>query len=79
MPNLDPLGRPELSTSIKQAIDTAFDGVKGRGALLVIADDTGTRAHLAEKIGDHWKIAAGVGVDWKEKKPSGFIAIQAVW
>lgn len=79
MPDLDPLGRPPIASAIKAAIDQAFIGVDGRGALLIIADDQGTRAHLAAKFGEHWKVAGGGGVAWADKKPTGFVAIEATW
>jgi hypothetical protein len=75
----DTLGRPDVAPSIREAIARAFDGVEGRGALLMIADERGTRAHLAAKLADHWKVAAGGGFNWSEKKPSGFVAVEAVW
>lgn len=79
MPRLDELDRPVVSPSIKDAIDHAFDGVQGRGALVVIADDQGTRGHLAANLNGHWKVAAGGGFNWADKKPSGFVGVQAVW
>ena len=75
----DALGRQDVSPSIKASIENAFVGVDGRGALLVIADETGTRAHLAAKLGDHWKVAGGGGVNWADTKPTGFVAVQATW
>ncbi len=75
----DELGRPTVAPSIKDAIDKAFTGVQGRGALLVIADEHGTRGQLAAKYGDHWRVAGGAGIDWADKKPSGYVAVQRVW
>lgn len=75
----DDLGRPTVAPSIKDAIDASFKGVQGRGALLVIADEHGTRAQLAAKYGEHWRVAGGAGFDWAEKKPAGFIGIERVW
>jgi hypothetical protein len=79
MPDTDELGRPAITPDLKAAIDHAFDGVQGRGALLVIADEHGTRMTAAAKYGDHWRVAGGAGVNWSEKKPYGFIGIEAVW
>ena len=79
MPAVDDLGRPSIAPSIKAQIDQAFDGLEGRGAVLIIADETGTRAHLAAKLNDHWKVAAGAGWTWADKKPSGFVTIAATW
>jgi hypothetical protein len=77
--DMDDLDRPVVSPSIKDAIDHAFDGVQGRGALVVIADEQGTRAHLAANLNGHWKVAAGAGFDWATRKPNGYVAVQAVW
>jgi hypothetical protein len=78
-PPVDALGRPDIAQPIRDEITRAFQHVKGRGALLIIADETGTRAHLAAKFGDHWKVAAGGGFAWDTKQPVGFIAVEAVW
>ena len=76
---VDDLGRPAVADQDRQRIREAFAGLSGRGALLIIADDTGTRGHLAAKFGEHWKVAAGGGFAWDTKKPSGFIAVEATW
>lgn len=75
----DDLGRPSIAPSIKDAIDHAFTGVQGRGALLVIADEHGTRGQLAAKLNGTWKVAGGGGIEWADKKPIGFVAIEAIW
>lgn len=77
----DDHGRPSVSSADLDRIREAFAQVPAgkRGALLVIADETGTRAHLAAAVGDHWKIAAGGGVSWKERKPTGYVAVEATW
>lgn len=76
---LDELDRPVLASDLRQAIDNAFEGVDGRGAMIIVADETGTRAHLAAKLGDHWKVAAGGGIVWADPKPVGFVGVQWVW
>ncbi len=78
-PALDPLGRTSIAEGMKRQIDEAFAGLQGRGALIVIADEHGARAHLAAKLGDHWKVAAGVGVDWIGTKPVGWVGIIGSW
>lgn len=80
-PTLDVLGRPALGDAIKAHISAAFQAVPPgkRGALLIIADETGTRAHVAARLGDHWKVAGGPGFEWGAKRPSGWIAVEAVW
>ena len=77
----DEFGRPLLSDAIKQSVADAFKAVPDdkRGALLVIADEHGTRGVLAAKINDHWKVAASGGFEWGEKKPSGYVAIEGSW
>lgn len=79
MPDVDALDRPVVAPSIKDAIDKAFTGVNGRGALLVIADERGTRAQLAAKFDHGWRVAGGGGIAWAEKKPYGYVAIEKVW
>ncbi len=78
---LDALGRPVVAEPIKQAIRDAFTAVPAgkRGALLVIADETGTRCQLAAKIGDTWKVAGGGGWSYGAKRPFGYVAVEAVW
>lgn len=78
---LDPLGRTPLADGMKRQIETAFAVVPDgkRGALLVVADDSGARAHLAAKLGSHWKVAAGVGVPWTGKKPTGWVGVMGAW
>jgi hypothetical protein len=66
---------------MKAQIDAAFGIVPEgkRGALLIIADEQGARAHVAAKINDRWKVAAGLGVPWQGAKPSGWVAVQGAW
>lgn len=77
----DALGRPEVGQTIKDAISTAFAVVPEgkRGALLVIATEDGARAHLAAKIGNHWRVAAGAGWVWETRDVGAFVAISGVW
>lgn len=83
--HVDSLGRPLLAEGMKRQIEQAFSVVPEgkRGALLIIADsETKTaRAHLAAKIGEKgdWKVAAGPGFDWVERKPTGWVAIMGAW
>lgn len=79
MPDLDPLGRQTIQQADRNRIRDVFDGLAGRGALLIIADTTGTRAHLAANLNGTWRVAGGLGFDWKEKKPEGFVGIEARW
>lgn len=72
------LGRTPISDAIRDQIRVAFEGIpdKKRGAVLVIADDYGVRGHLAARLGESWKVAAGGGFDYGEKRPSGYCAIE---
>ena len=76
----DSLGRAPIDHPIKQAISEAFKVVPPgkRGAMLVVSDESGTRMHLAAKLGDNWKVAGGGGVTW-DLKPAGFVAVEASW
>jgi hypothetical protein len=77
----DPLGRTPLAEGMKAQIDAAFSVLPDgkRGALLVMADELGARAHLAAKLGTRWKVAAGAGVPWGGTKPSGWVGIMGAW
>lgn len=52
-----------------------------RAALIVRADSNGEAyATLAARYGDHWKIAAGASYNYlNEKRPKGYVAIEASW
>jgi hypothetical protein len=67
-----------VQDEVRQKIRDAFMGVDGRGALLVIADTNGVRAHVAAKLGEHWKVAGGGGVEWGGKI-SGEVMLMGVW
>lgn len=75
---VDALGRPEVSGEIRTAIDNAFKALPEhkRGAVLVIADEHGARGQLAARFGDSWKVAAGAGFDFGEKRPAGYVAVE---
>jgi hypothetical protein len=67
-----------VQDEVRQKIRDAFMGVDGRGALLVIADTTGVRAHVAANLNGTWKVAAGGGVNWKGKV-TGEVMLMGVW
>lgn len=75
----DALGRPVLADGMKRQIDEAFRIVPEgkRAAVLVIHDfeTQQTRAHLAARFGDHWKVAGGPGWDWDGDKPTGWVGV----
>lgn len=58
--------RQPIADSLKRQIAAHFAHLEPdkRGALLIIADTQGARAHLAAKLNDHWKVAAEAGVPW---------------
>ncbi len=76
----DELNRPPVTNSIKARIAESFAHVpRGkRGALLVIADESGARFHLAARVGGTWKVAAGAGKPW-DARPSGYVGVEAAW
>jgi hypothetical protein len=81
-PGLDALGRTPIADAIKRDIAAAFTAVPDgkRGALLVRADTDGTAIlHLAGRFGDHWKVAGGGGISLPEKRPHGYVAVEASW
>ena len=79
---LDAMGRPIISDADKARIDSLWATIPEgrRGAVLVIVDETGeARGHIAAKINDHWKVGAGGGWKFGEKKPKGFIGREGSW
>lgn len=83
LPIQDPLGRTPISAGMKAIIADAFKEIPEgkRGAVLIVHDfgTNTTKAHLAARIGDSWKIAGGAAVPWEGKKPSGFLSIGGSW
>lgn len=77
----DPFGRTPISDAMKSRVSDALRSIPDgkRGALIVIADQYGTRAQLAACIGHGWKVAAGGGYEFSEKKPYGYIAVAGAW
>jgi hypothetical protein len=80
---LDPLGRTPLAAGMKAQIESALREIPQgkRGALVVMATEQGATAHLAARLGSKgdWKIAAGMGVTWRDPKPSGWVSIVGAW
>ena len=77
----DALGRAPLSNWMKAKIDAELSAIPGdkRGAVIVVADETGATAHLAARFGDHWKVAAGGGWKWDERRPTGSVSVELAW
>lgn len=78
----DHFGRTPIADAVKQQIDLAFRTVPEgkRGALLVLVDQDGARAHVAAKLDEagRWKVAAGGGVAWTGDV-HGSVAIVGSW
>lgn len=77
----DALGRPILAEGMKRQIEEAFKVVPDgrRGALLIVGNEQGATAHVAAKINDCWKVAAGAGVLWNGAKPTGWVGVAGSW
>jgi hypothetical protein len=58
--------RQPITGGLKDAIQVHLDKIPAdkRGALIVVADINGARAHLAAKINDHWSVALEAGKPW---------------
>jgi hypothetical protein len=65
-----------LHQAIADAFKTVPDGK--RGALLVIADTNGARAHLAANINNTWKVAFEVGKPWAGPV-NGAVMLEGAW
>lgn len=51
-----------------------------RGALLVRVDTEGNAtAAIATRLNDNWRVGAEFRYDAKEKKPSGYVGVEATW
>lgn len=69
-----------MKAQIADALKTIPEGK--RGAVLLVADRHGVRAHLAARIGDRgdWKVAAGAGFVRSERKQlTGWVGIEGAW
>jgi hypothetical protein len=78
MPTVD--SRQPITPDLHQAIQDAFKTVPDdkRGALVILADTHGTRAHLAAKINNTWKVAVEAGKPW-HGPVSGAVMLEGVW
>lgn len=81
VPDLDRFGRPVIQDEARERIRQAFQGVDGRGALILVGDtQTKTmRGHVAAKLGDSWKVAAGGGFDWGTHEPFAEFVLVKTW
>ena len=80
-PIVDPLGRTPISDGMKAQIAAELAGIPEgkRGAVVFVGTEDGAQAHLAARIGDRWKIAAGAGWRVNEKRPSGHVSVEYAW
>lgn len=69
-----------ISDAVKASVKDAFKSIPEgkRGALLVIADESGARATVAARVGEHWKVAAGAAKPW-DGPVSGTVAVIGSW
>ena len=76
----DAFGRTPIADAVKAQIAAAFTTIPDgkTGALLVLVDERGARAHLAARLGGQWKVAAGAGRTW-DGDVSGSVAIAGAW
>lgn len=81
VPPTDDLGRQPISNWMRAKIDQELSGLPKdkRGAVIVVANEQGATAHLAARIGDHWKVAAGGGFRWDERRPTGEVSVEFAW
>jgi hypothetical protein len=82
----DALGRPVASEPIKESLAEMFKIVPPgkKGALILVADKGSdeVRAHIAANLDEkgNWKVAAGAGWKWGEKKPdTAYVALAGTW
>lgn len=81
----DALGRMPITDAMKSDMTGLLNGIEPgkRGALLVVADtNTMTvRTQVAAKLGDDWKVAAGVGFDIRNitKVPNAQVMLVGSW
>lgn len=78
---LDQFGRPEIDDEARARIRKAFEGVDGRGALILLGDtQTKTmRGMLAAKYDNGWKVAGGGGFDFGTHQPFAEVVVMKVW
>lgn len=75
MDNRQPLAEG-MRKQIAAHLATIPEGKKG--ALLVIADEHGARAHVAARINDNWKVAFEAGKPWRGPV-TGAVMVEGSW
>jgi hypothetical protein len=85
---LDLLGRTPLSAGMKRQIDLALQEIpEGKRAVLLVVATAETdqpaemRGHVAARLDDGWKVAAGGGFKLTPEKPLayGWFGIEKSW
>ena len=76
----DPFKRPLIADETKRQITEALSALPEgkKGALLILVDENGARAHVAARYGEHWKVAAGAGRRWNGPITAG-VAVEGSW
>lgn len=72
--------RQPIAPSLKDAIAAHLAQIPDgkRGALVVVADEQGTRAHLAARINGNWNVAFEAGKPW-HGPVTGQVMVQGTW
>lgn len=71
-----------IADFVRETLAAAMESVPEgkRGALLIRADAEGNAvALLAFKANDTWTVAAGAAINIHEKRPYGYVAVEASW
>jgi hypothetical protein len=73
--------RTPIADSLRRQIAQQLDALPEdkRGALVIVADDHGARAHLAARLGEGWKIAFEAGKAWDEPAPTWSVGVAGAW
>lgn len=77
---MTPDPRPPISVQAKAALAAAFRELPAgkRGALVVVADEQGARAHVAARLGDRWQVAFSGGTTY-HGAVTGQVAVVGAW
>lgn len=65
-----------INKAVGEALATIPDGKNG--VLLLVTTPDGTQGVFAARVGEHWKLAAGGGLD-RDSHISGFVGAEVVW
>lgn len=76
MPDLRASIDAQAKKLVAESLSEIPDGK--RGALLVIADEHGARAHVAARINGDWKVSMAAGREW-DGEVTGQVAVVGSW